>query len=76
MSECVKRLGYIFFFNRFFSFPFIFFPTFILIFVFTVGPYVNASTVTLAEHAGKTKHPSLSGAGVSIQLQAASQAAK
>lgn len=37
---------------------------------------MNAPTVTLAEHAGKTKHPSLRGAGVSIQLQAVSQAAK
>lgn len=65
MSVCVKRLGYIFFLTDFFSFPF--FSAFILIFVFTIYYYyVNAPTVTLAEHAGKTKHSSLSGAGVSI----------
>lgn len=37
---------------------------------------MNAPTVMLAEHAGKTENPSLRGAAVSIQLQAASQAAK
>lgn len=44
--------------------------------IFIIRPYVNAPTVMLAEHAGKTENPSLRGAAVSIQLQAASQAAK
>lgn len=72
---CKKARLHLFLTDFFHSLLF-FSPAFILIFVFTIGPYVNAPTVTLAEHAGKTKHPSLSGAGVSIQLQAASQAAK